>query len=609
MRRGARIGQIAAASVVLAVASTLMAAPTVSNAGPALSAGAWTTDTPSGFKRQEVTYVTVGSRMYLAGGKSTRQQAFDPVTHTWSNVASLPVGLDHIQAIALNGLVYYVGGLNGYPGTSFGAVYVYDPATNTVTTAAPLPPGRDRGAGGIVTYQGKIYVAGGFHTGASVAWFDVYDPVTNAWSSLPDIPERRDHTSAAVVAGKLYLIGGRTYGMGPRPQNDVYDFATGHWTTGLAPLPTPRPGAATVVFGNEIVVIGGEVVGVGTFNTVEAYNTTTNTWRTMTSMPTARHGIQAAMFNGRAYIADGGMKPGGGAPTDVQEVFSLDDAGPPTVPGKPSGVSVRPGQIDLTWSASTDDSSSQITYQVFRDGGPTPVGVVTSGSSTQVTYTDTGLAPSSVHRYAVVAVDGAGNASAPSATSDPITVTTASAAIFSDDFSSGDFANWTSVTGLTIDPGVGSPSAPSARGQVSAQSAFLTKTLPATYAQICVSTSVNAASFGGNSVVLLRLRTASNGPVARVFAGSNGTLFVRSDVSGAQLSSNMTLGVGWHEIELCGTVGSAGALDLYRDGTRIATFAANTGTVPVGRFEVGDTAAKTWTINFDTVVVDQVAGN
>ena len=172
MRRGPRIGQIATASVALAVASTLMTAP----ASAVSSTGAWTTDTPSGFRRQEVTYVTVGSRMYLAGGKSTRQQAFDPVTHSWSNVAPLPVGLDHIQAIALNGLIYYVGGLNGYPGTSFGAVYVYDPATNTVTTAAPLPTGRDRGAGGIVTYQGKIYLAGGFHTGASVAWFDVYDP-------------------------------------------------------------------------------------------------------------------------------------------------------------------------------------------------------------------------------------------------------------------------------------------------------------------------------------------------------------------------------------------------------------------------------------------------
>ena len=184
-----------------------------------------------------------------------------------------------------------------------------------------------------MTYLGKIYVAGGFHTGGSVAWFDVYDPVTNTWTSLPDIPERRDHTSAAVVAGKLYLIGGRTYGTGVRPENDVYDFSTGRWTVGLAPLPTLRAGGATVVFGNEVLVIGGERSGQGTFNTVEAYDTTTNTWRTMTPMPTARHGIQAAMFEGNAYIADGGTKMGGGGPTDVQEVLSL--AGPPPPPGKP----------------------------------------------------------------------------------------------------------------------------------------------------------------------------------------------------------------------------------------------------------------------------------
>ncbi len=195
--------------------------------------------------------------MYLAGGRSTRQQAFDPVTHAWSDVASLPMALDHIQATELGGLVFYVGGLDGYPGNSYGGVNVYDPATNSFTPAASLPAGRDRGAGGIVTYQGKVYVAGGFHTGGSVAWFDVYDPATDTWSSLPDVPERRDHTSAAVVAGKLYLIGGRTYGTGRRPENDVFDFATGQWSTGLAPLPTLRAGAATVVFGDEVLVIGG----------------------------------------------------------------------------------------------------------------------------------------------------------------------------------------------------------------------------------------------------------------------------------------------------------------------------------------------------------------
>ena len=331
MSRRAATLLVAVVGVLSLTVAPLGASAAGGTAGPraaaAASAGTWTTETPSGFPRQEVTYVTVGSTMYLAGGRSPVQQAFNPVTHTWSTVAPLPESLDHIGAVALNGKIYYVGGLDGYPGPSFGNVYVYDPVSNTVTSAASLPAGRDRGAAGIAVYQGKIYLAGGFHAGASVAFFDVYDPATNAWTSLPDLPERRDHVSAAVVAGRMYVIGGRTYGKGPQPQNDAYDFATGHWITGLAPLPTLRAGAATAVFGTEIAVIGGEGKG-ATFDQAEAYDTTANSWRELTPMPTSRHGIQAAMYNGNAYIADGGLKMGGGGATDIQQVLSLSAVAP-----------------------------------------------------------------------------------------------------------------------------------------------------------------------------------------------------------------------------------------------------------------------------------------
>ena len=71
----------------------------------------------------------------------------------------------------------------------------------------------------------------------------------------------------------------------------------------------------------------------------------------------------------------------------------------------------------------------------------------------------------------------------------------------------------------------------------------------------------------------------------------------------------MALGSGWHHLELCGTVGAAGAWDLYRDGVRIVNgWVANTGTTPIGRIQIGDTAAKTFTINWDDVVLDLVAG-
>jgi hypothetical protein len=76
------------------------------------------------------------------------------------------------------------------------------------------------------------------------------------------------------------------------------------------------------VLGSEILVIGGEGGG-STFNTVEAYDTTTNSWRTLAPMPTARHGIQAAVCNDGVYVAAGGTTQGGGSPTDVHQVFFL----------------------------------------------------------------------------------------------------------------------------------------------------------------------------------------------------------------------------------------------------------------------------------------------
>jgi hypothetical protein len=38
----------------------------------------------------------------------------------------------------------------------------------------------------------------------------------------------------------------------------------------------------------------------------------------------------------------------------------------------------------------------------------------------------------------------------------------------------------------------------------------------------------------------------------------------------------------------------------------VNAWTADTGTTPVGRVQIGDTNAKTWTINFDHVRLDQL---
>ena len=120
---------------------------------------------------------------------------------------------------------------------------------------------------------------------------------------------------------------------------------------------------------------------------------------------------------------------------------SNQDTVAPTTPGKPIAQSLSSSSIDITWAAATDDVSLSLTYRVFRDGSL--AGTVRQLVDDDRGFTDTGLTSGSTHTYTVTAADAAGNVSAASQASDPIVVQSGPAVIFSDDFSSGTFANWT----------------------------------------------------------------------------------------------------------------------------------------------------------------------
>jgi N-acetylneuraminic acid mutarotase len=292
-----------------------------SNANVVPATGLWQERAPEPVARQEITYVAAGGRFYQAGG--SKSYSYDPGTDTWKPFAALPAKINHMQVAAVGGLVYYIGGLSAWPGPSVGTVYAYNPATNTYTARAPMPLGRDRGGGSAVVYGGKIYVAGGLHAGVTTPWFDVYDPVSDTWTSLPDMPHARDHFQAGIVGDMLYAIGGRVSSASNRgiPYNDAFDFTSGQWETGFAPIPTPRAGFASAVVDGRILTIGGEGPGM-VYSTVEAYDPGSNSWTTLAPMPTARHGLQAVVWDGAVYVTGGGTTPNSGTTaTNVHEVF------------------------------------------------------------------------------------------------------------------------------------------------------------------------------------------------------------------------------------------------------------------------------------------------
>jgi chitodextrinase len=92
------------------------------------------------------------------------------------------------------------------------------------------------------------------------------------------------------------------------------------------------------------------------------------------------------------------------------------DTTPPSVPAGLSATAVSSTQINLSWTASTDNVG--VTgYDVYRNG--TQV-----GTTTTTTYQDTGLTAGTTYNYTVAAYDAAGNVSAQSTAAAATTTTT-----------------------------------------------------------------------------------------------------------------------------------------------------------------------------------------
>lgn len=85
------------------------------------------------------------------------------------------------------------------------------------------------------------------------------------------------------------------------------------------------------------------------------------------------------------------------------------DTTAPTVPGNLTIVGVLSSEIDLSWIASSD-TVGVAGYKIFRLGGGNTISTQVA-TSTNTSYQDTGLLPSTLYTYSVRSYDAAGNIS------------------------------------------------------------------------------------------------------------------------------------------------------------------------------------------------------
>jgi N-acetylneuraminic acid mutarotase len=287
--------------------------------------------------RFESGFIKAGQKFYLIGARQMPQpvEAFDPATKTWTKGAVSPVIMHHFQPVVFDDKIYVLGALtgSGRGEPPLPDVYIYDPAADRWEKGPALPADRLRGGAGVAVHDGLIYLVAGHqlgHSSGHVPWLDSFNPRTGEWRKLADAPRPRDHFQAVVLNGKMYAVAGRRSAAATgnalnltTPEIDVYDFASGTWSTlpADANIPTQRAGVSTVLLGGKIIVIGGESpIPERMHMEVESFDPVTMRWTALASLTHGRHGTGAIVHDGKIYIAAGSSRQGAG--DKVHEVFT-----------------------------------------------------------------------------------------------------------------------------------------------------------------------------------------------------------------------------------------------------------------------------------------------
>jgi N-acetylneuraminic acid mutarotase len=180
----------------------------------------WTEQAPMPTERGALAAGVIDGKIYAVGGalkkffrlrNTNANEAYNPKTNTWKQLAPIPTPRDHLTVSIAHGLLYAIGGrVNVDYHQNLNANEAYDPKSNQWKSRAPLPTARS----GITSQyvNGKIYVFGGESGEGTFDENEAYDPKTNQWQTMPPMPKSCHGLGSAVADGAIHLLNG-----GPHP--------------------------------------------------------------------------------------------------------------------------------------------------------------------------------------------------------------------------------------------------------------------------------------------------------------------------------------------------------------------------------------------------------
>lgn len=278
--------------------------------------------------RDEPRGVAIGDTVYLAGGilaitdfgkpsdvpgvservevlASRQLTAFDTRTGRYEELPPLPRRLNHVGFVAHEGQLYVVGGHGDFlVGADVRAeLHRYSPATRRWTQLASMPTAR--GGVGAAVLDGKLVVIGGLVPGRVLRTVEAYDFERDRWETLPPMLQPREHVMTAVVGDRLYAIGGRELRDNSLSSVERYDPGRRRWEV-VSRLPIPTGGGDAVVFDGRIVVMGGgDDLERTVTPAVQRFDPRTGAWDRLPDMRSPRHGFASAVVGDEVWTFGG----------------------------------------------------------------------------------------------------------------------------------------------------------------------------------------------------------------------------------------------------------------------------------------------------------------
>jgi uncharacterized repeat protein (TIGR02543 family) len=218
------------------------------------ASNSWMDRKPMPTARFGLAAVELGGKIYAIGGNTgglylNTVEVYDPATNAWSTGPGMIHSRYSLSAAVVDGKIYAIGGA-GESNTTDLTMERYDPATGAWEARADMPTERFHFSAAAVGT--KICVAGGCINAANNTTAASYDPVADSWTEIP-APAWRQDAPAVALGGLMIVIGGYTSGTHGFVQACKPGFA---WKP-RANLPTGRAASAAAVLDGRIFVIGG----------------------------------------------------------------------------------------------------------------------------------------------------------------------------------------------------------------------------------------------------------------------------------------------------------------------------------------------------------------